>query len=181
MKDYFIHTIGIQTYLTDVQLDSLCRAYDGVKNENNDPVCYFDQTEKKRVFSKYAHMGFRMKIDFANPTVKKFDSRKRKYTAEWIVTPAKLLYHGQSMVKSFSIEEYVKACAVLKEILDEIKRDSGVDLLDEAKLYRVDVTKDIESPSDAFTQEVIRLAKKSLDQRGYQLADSVTEEKRNKK
>lgn len=77
MKDYFIHTIGIQTYLTDVHLDSLCRAYDGVKNENNDPVCYFDQTEKKRIFSKYAHMGFRMKIDFANPTVKKFDSRKR--------------------------------------------------------------------------------------------------------
>jgi hypothetical protein len=134
--------------------------------------------ERKRVFSKYADKGFRMEIDYADPLVKKYDDRHRAYKAEWIVTPAKLLYPGQAMKKLYTFEEYKKACTELEIILNEIKKDSGVDLLDEAKLRRIDVAHDIESPEEAFTKEVIRLAKKALAQTGYTLMKPVEEEKK---
>jgi hypothetical protein len=119
-----------------------------------------------------------MEIVVADEKVRKHDPQHRFFKATWIVTPAKLLYPGQAMKKLYSVEEYCSACEELYKILEEIKNDSGVDLLDEAKLRRVDVTKDIETPSEEYTQEVIRLAKKALKQYGYTLKAETDEEKR---
>ena len=106
------------------------------------------------------------------PFIEKWKGRKREdFKATWIVTPAKLIYPGEAMKKLMEPEEYTKACSLLEKIFHEIKTDSGVDLLHEAKLYRVDVTKDIETPSTEFSQEVIRLAKMALHQYGYHLLD----------
>ena len=74
------------------------------------------------------------------------------------------------MRKLYTSEEYVQSCGLLYEIMEEIKADSGVDLLHKAKLYRVDLTKDIETPSEAYTQEVIRLSKVALKKYGYEFS-----------
>jgi hypothetical protein len=57
----------------------------------------------------------------------------------------------------------------LKEILQEIKDQSGIDLWNETKLKRIDLTKDIETESDEYTMEVIRLSKLALHKTGYHL------------
>ena len=55
------------------------------------------------------------------------------------------------------------------ESLQEIKNKSGIDLWNETKLKRIDLTKDIETESDAYTMEVIRLSKLALHKTGYHL------------
>ena len=57
----------------------------------------------------------------------------------------------------------------LKTLLQEIEFHTGVNLWNEVKIKRIDLAKDIPTPSDAYSQEVIRLAKKALYKTGYQL------------
>ncbi len=110
-----------------------------------------------------------MEIIFT-PCIEKLKRRRHEdYKATWIVTPAKLIYPGEAMKKLMEPEEYTKACSLLESIFHEIKTDSGMDLLEKAKLYRVDVTKDISTPSEEYSQEVIRLAKIALKKYGYYL------------
>ena len=168
----FIHTVGIETYLSFDQLNGFYKAYG-----YHDDIYFYDHEEKKRVLCKYADRGFRMEIVIADKKVKQNDPQHRALKANWIVTPAKLLYPGQAMKKLYSVEEYYAACEELYKIIEEIKKDSGVDLLDDAKLRRVDIAKDIETPSEEYTHEVIRLAKKALKQYGYRLMAEVDEEK----
>ncbi len=119
-----------------------------------------------------------MEIKNADPMVTKFDALHRRFRADLIVTPGKLLYPGHAMMNLYTIEEYDKACYELYRILDEIENATGVDLLTEGRLYRVDVTKDIVTPSDEYSQEVIRLAKKGLYKRGYRFMEPVDDDKR---
>lgn len=42
-------------------------------------------------------------------------------------------------------------------------------IMHKAKLHRVDVSKDIETPSEEYSQEVIRIAKRALHKYGYEL------------
>jgi len=169
----FIHTIGIETYLTDEQYNAFSRAYG-----NNNKIYYWDSVNKKRVFLKYADRGFRMEITTANENVTKYDPLHRRYRADWSVTPAKLLYQRKAMMKLFTPQEYEKACHELYKIIDEIENATDVDLLKEGRLYRVDIAKDIPTPSEEYTQEVIRLAKKALFQHGYIFSQPIPEEKR---
>jgi len=86
-----------------------------------------------------------------------------------IVTPAKLIYPKGTMKKLLTAEEYALAMEKLKEILQEIKNKSGIDLWNETKLKRIDLTKDIETESDEYSREVIRLSKLALHKMGYHL------------
>jgi hypothetical protein len=169
----FIHTIGIETYFSFDQINAFYKTYGYHKD-----IYFYDEATEKRVHCKYADRGFRMEIVVADEKVRKHDPLHRYFKATWIVTPAKLLYPGQAMKKLYTFEEYKKACTELEIILNEIKKDSGVDLLDEAKLRRIDVAHDIESPEEAFTTEVIRLAKNALAQTGYTLMKPIEEEKK---
>ena len=167
----FIHTFSCVTYLTKPRFDRMQDSY--TQKE------LFCGKNEKWVFSKYAEYGFRMEIIFT-PYIEKLKHKHHEdYKAEWIVTPAKLLYPGESMRKLFAPEQYTEACTVLADILKETKEQSGVDLLHETKLRRVDVTKDITTPSEEYSQEVVRLAKIALSQYGYHLLDidSIEEKK----
>ena len=157
----FIHTFSCITYLDDTEFKRLRDSY--TQEE------LFSNRNKKWVFCKYAARGFRMEIIFT-PYIERGKREKyERYKAELIVTPAKLIHPNEPMSKLFCIDEYCKACENLHGILEEIKKDSGVDFLDETKLKRVDVTKDIMTPSEVYSQEVIRLAKIALDKYGYNL------------
>ena len=166
----FIHTFSGVTYFTETQFNRMKDTYNRKE--------LFPYNNEKWVFCKYADRGFRMEIIYT-PFIEKQKGRKYEdFKAEWIVTPAKLLYPGQGMMKLYDHEDYAKACGQLADIFHEVNKDSGTDLLHKAKLYRVDVTKDIETPSEAYTHEVIRLAKAALHQYGYRLWEVENAEER---
>ena len=172
MKE-FIHTYGIETYMTDDQYNAFYNAYGYHKD-----IYFPDPSNNKRVFNKYANRGFRMEIKYADPMVTKYDALSRRFKADWIVTPGKLLYPGHAMMNLYTAEEYDTSCYELYRILDEIENATGVDLLKEGRLYRMDVTKDVVTPSEEYSQEVIRLSKKGLFRYGYRFMEPVPEEKR---
>ena len=157
----FIHTFSAVTHLSLTEKDNLTLAY----YED----IFFNGEEKVLVFHKYAENGLRVHIEFCTSEEKKYDKKHRAYKAELIVTPAKLIYPNGGMKKLLTAEEYALAMEKLKGILQEIKNKSGIDLWNEAKLKRVDLTKDIETESDEYSREIIRLSKLSLHKTGYHL------------
>ena len=166
----FIHTFSGVTYLTLPQFYRMRASY----NEKE----FFCCQNEKWVLTRYADRGFRMEIVFT-PWIEKQKRKKHElYKVSWIVTPAKLLYPGHPMMKLFTPEEYYTACTLLADIFQEIQKTSGVDFLYESKLYRVDVTKDITTPSENYSQEVIRLAKIAISRYGYYLLDPDTLEEK---
>ena len=166
----FIHTFSGVTYLTLPQFYRMRASYN-----KKDLFC---RQNEKWVLARYADRGFRMEIVFT-PCIEKQKRKKHEiYKAVWIVTPAKLLYPGEPMKKLFTPEEYRTACTLLADIFQEIQKTSGVNFLYESKLYRVDVTKDITTPSETFSQEVIRLAKIAISRYGYYLLDPDTLEEK---
>ena len=157
----FIHTFSAVTHLSLIEKDNLTLAY-------YDDI-FFKGDEKIIVLSKYAENGLRIHIEFNSTAEKKYDKEHKAYKAELIVTPAKLIYPNGKMKKLYTAEEYTLAMEKLKEILQEIKGKSGIDLWNETKLKRIDLTKDIETESDEYTMEVIRLSKLALHKTGYHL------------
>ena len=157
----FIHTFSVVTHLSLHEKDNLALAY-----------CedmFFNSDEKIFVFYKYADNGLRVKIEFATSDEKRYDKKHRDYRAELIVTPAKLIYPKGTMERLLTAGEYALAMEKLKTILQEISNKSGVNLWHESKLKRIDLAKDIATESDAYSREVIRLAKLSLHKTGYHL------------
>ena len=63
MKE-FIHTYGVETYLTDDQYNAFYRAYG-----YHEDIYFPDRIHNKRVFTKYAQRGFRVEIKDADPIV----------------------------------------------------------------------------------------------------------------
>ena len=163
----FIHTFSAYTYLSIAHTRTMEQIYGD--------EFFYNHIARKYIFSKYAGRGFRMEIEFVSSAEKKYSKKHYNYRAEWIVTPAKILYPGQPMKKLYTQEEYDKACECLYDILAEIKKESSIDLLDETKLHRMDIAEDIKASSDEYSQEVIRMAKKALHKYGYNLW-SPTEE-----
>ncbi len=157
----FIHTFSAKTHLFKNEKDNLTRAY-----------CediFFDSTERKFVLHKYAENGLRIEIEFNSKAEKKYDNEHHEYKVELIITPAKLLYPGEVMAKLYTIEEYELAFEKLNQLLREIELNCGVSLWKETKIQRVDISKDIETGSDEYSKEVIRLAKLALHKTGYHL------------
>ena len=157
----FIHTFSVVTYVSTEERDKFLLVY-------SDDI-FFNGKEKEWIFHKYTENGLRIYITYCNPKERKYDKEHRAYKVELIVTPAKLIYPNGGMKKLLKAEEYALAMEKLKEILQEIKSKSGIDLWNEAKLKRIDLTKDIETESDEYSKEIIRLSKLSLHKTGYHL------------
>ena len=157
----FIHTFSAKTHLFKNEKDSLTRAY----SED----IFFDSTEGKFILHKYAANGLRIEIEFNSKPEKKYDKEHKEYRVKLIVTPAKLIYPNEAMKKLFTTDEYKLAFDKLNEILREIELSTGVSLWKGAKIHRIDITKDLETPSNEYSLEVIRLAKLALHNTGYHL------------
>ena len=157
----FIHTFSAVTHLSVREKDALTLNY------GND--IFFNGDEKIFVLHKYAENGLRIYIEFNSTAERKYDKEHRAYKAELIVTPAKLIYPDMGMKKLYTAEEYALAMEKLKEILHEIQSKTKINLWMNAKLKRVDLSKDIETESDEYSMEVIRLSKLALYKTGYHL------------
>ena len=157
----FIHTFSANAYLFVSETDKLKEAYKG--------DFFYNSEEQLFVLSKYAERGLRIQIKFTKNKEKKYDKKHRDCKIELIITPAKLLYPGEAMQKLFGKEDYKNAIETLKSLLNEIELQSGINLWREVKIKRIDLAKDICTPSDEYSQEVIRMAKKALYKTGYKI------------
>ena len=164
----FIHTFSVTTHIYNAQKDNLAAAF----GEH----FFYNSGEKHYVLSKYAKDGIRVEIKFNPEKEKKYDKKHRDCKVEMIITPAKLLYPNQPMEKLYSPSEYEEACIRLEKIIREIELLSGVNLWEEVKLKRIDVSKDVETPSDEYSREVIRMAKLALYKTGYHIWRPTLEE-----
>ena len=164
----FIHTFSANSYLFASEKDKLQEAY----RED----FFYNSEERHFVLSKYAERGLRIQIKFTKNNEKKYDKKHRDCKVELIITPAKLLYPGEAMQKLFNKEDYIKVIENLKALLGEIELQSGINLWREVKIKRIDLAKDICTPSDEFSQEVIRIAKKALYKTGYKLFTPTEED-----
>ena len=121
------------------------------------------------MLSKYIDNGLRIEIAFSHKKEKQFDKKHRDCKVELIINPAKLCYPGETMKKLLRADEYRQAIENLEILLGGIELRSGVNLWNEVKIKRIDLAKDIQTPSDDYSREVIRLAKKALWKTGYHI------------
>lgn len=156
----FIHTFSVDTKITNDELSKLYAAYD---KGNGRMFC----NDTKYVLPAYAENGLRIEIKQCQGIECQMDKEHCKYKATMIFTLYKLLHPGESMGMLTRAEEIVAAVNKICEILSEIDDKSGVKLWVRAKIKRVDVTRDMHTPSDDYTKEIIRLAKKSVLRYGY--------------
>ena len=160
MKE-FIHTFGLQTVISEPQKKALEDAFS--------QSSYYNHTDEVFVLSKYVNQGVRIEIKYRTAKEKRYEKKHRDFNVRIMVTPAKLLYLEQPMSRLYSAREYMRACQKLQYIIKEIRCESGVDLWDEVKIKRIDVTKDVETESARYSQTVIHMAKKALCKTGYHI------------
>lgn len=157
----FIHTLSATAHLFLAEKNDLEKAY----RED----FFYHKEKQKFILSKYIENGLRIEIAFNHKKEKQYDKKHRDCKIELIINPAKLCYPGETMRKLLSADEYRQAMDNLEILLGEIELRSGVNLWKEVKIKRIDLAKDIQTPSDAYSQEVIRLAKKALWKTGYHI------------
>ncbi len=157
----FIHTFSFLTYINKEDLLILKNAYDN--------GFFFESKENKYVFGNYSHNGVRCELRYSSPDERKYNKDTEEYKMEIIVTLAKLIYPEDKMKKLYLPDEIYMACRNLKRIILDIYDKTGVHLYDKLKLYRVDVTKDVKTPSNEHSLEIIRLAKKAVVKNGYNI------------
>lgn len=161
----FIHTFSMKRCFSEQEHQNFKSTY-GSK--------YFFNGGKKKakrkpkfVMSKYADNGLKVEIKKRKYEEIKYDSLSRQYKATIIITPHKLLTPGKQMGKLTNSTDIQAACKRLINIFSEIQDESGVDLWQDAELHRIDITKDVRTPSDLYSAEIIRASKQAVYRCGY--------------
>ena len=155
----FIHTFSVTRCFSEQEYMDFKNAY-GLK--------FFYNSDKHRfVLSKYADNGIRVEIIKREDKERKYDSLHRKYKATIIITPHKLLTPGKHMGKLTSGSDIEAACKQLESIISVIENESGLNLWQDVKLRRVDITKDVVTPSDLYSAEIIKASKQAVYKNGY--------------
>lgn len=156
----FIHTFSLVTKITDEDLESMKRVYQ--RNE-----FFWNGDTKRWILGKYADKGLRIEVMNRHKKSIRYDKAYTK-KAVMIFTLYKLVYTGEKMGEIYSERDVEAALQTVAELLYEIHEKTGTDLWKNAKVYRVDVTHDVITPSEDYSDEIIRIAKKSLLKCGYQ-------------
>lgn len=161
----FIHTFSMKRCFSEQEHQNFKSTY-GSK--------YFFNGGKKKakrkpkfVMSKYADNGLKVEVKRRKYEEIKYDSLGSQYKATIIITPHKLLTPGKQMGKLTNSADIQAACRRLMNIFSEILDESGVNLWQDAELHRVDITKDVRTPSDLYSAEIIKASKQAVYRCGY--------------
>lgn len=96
-----------------------------------------------------------------------YDREHKEVKMEIIITPYKLLHPGHPFARLKSIEEYDAAYIAFQSIVEEISEDTGLTLLNEFKIHRVDLTHDVRIPSQDYARDIISVCKATELPKGY--------------
>lgn len=157
----FIHTFSMIRYFSKQEHMAFKSLY-GSK-------FFFNSDENKFVLSKYTDDGLRVEIKKSDNKERRYDPLHRKYKAKIIITPHKLLAPCKKMGKLTSSADIRVACERLTSTISSIENESGVNLWQDVKLCRVDITKDVITPSDLYSTEIIKASKQAVHKCGYKV------------
>lgn len=158
----FIHTFSIKRPIIEEEYTPLF---------GNTHALFF-WNSKKNIWVLKGHEGSGLRAEVRplknDYPLRAFNGEHPRYEIEIIITLAKLLNPDTNLGGLTTKAEIELACKNLGIITKDIEEISKVDLLQGAKLNRVDLTKDIITPNDLYTHEIIAAAKKSIDRYGYE-------------
>ncbi len=158
----FIHTFSMTRFFSEQERITFKNLYGS--------NFFFNSDKNKFVLNKYTDDGLRVEITESSYKDRHYhDPLNRKYKAKIIITPHKLLHPGKQMGKLTSNTDIQAACVLLTNIFSEIQNESGVNLWQDAKLRRVDISKDIITPSDLYSVEIIKASKQAVHKCGYKV------------
>ena len=103
----------------------------------------------------------------------KYNARYSRYQLQFIVTLAKLLDPNRNLGGITDKNEIEDACKKWNEIVRKIEKTSGVNLLDKTELCWVTLEKDIVTPNESYSHEIIDLARYAFDEYGYKKKNPV--------
>jgi len=155
----FIHTISLKT---NISLEDKNKFQESFKSD----IVWLGN-EKKYIMHKYNKNGVLIQISNRNAEEVKYDKEHLMYKVKIIVNLFKLLNPGKLYGWITDKDELHSACKILQSIFKHIETHSGINLSDNIVLSRVDITKDVITPSEEYTLEVIRLSKVSSKKYGY--------------
>ena len=167
----FIHTISLKTYIS---LDDKNKLQEVFKSD----IVWLGN-EKKYIMHKFGKNGVLIKMSNRSDKEIKYDKEHRMYKVKIIVNLFKLLNPEKIYGQFLDENDIYSACHVLRNIFRCIETQSRINLLNNLILSRVDVAKDVVTPSDGYTLEVIRLSKLAAKKYGYENY-VPTEEKKKK-
>lgn len=162
----FIHTLSLIRFCEKDEIEAF--------KANYDKKAFFydgDNDKKFWVLQLYKHFGLRIEIKPVPKKVKQWELNKTRYPFMMIIyiTPAKLVNPGVNLGGLTDKVEIEKACKELETLVKVIEEKSDVNILSDTFLWRVDLTKDLLTPSDLYSQEIIKALKKSIKKYGYHL------------
>lgn len=154
---FFIHTFSLQKNAYYKQAEKIWTCYNDMNIKQEDGI----------LINHFAEEGLRIQISHRSNIAIHYDKEHKDTKIELIITPYKLLHPGNYLGEIRNRREMHTALMRVFELLDEIKSDTGVNLLKGAKIKRVDITKDVITPSQKYTREIIAVCKATSLQRGY--------------
>lgn len=154
---FFIHTFSLQKNAYYKQAEKIWTCYNDMNIKQEDGI----------IINHFAEEGLRIQISHRGNIATQYDKEHKETKIELIITPYKLLHPGDYLGKIRNRREMHDASMRLYELLDEIKSDTGVNLLKGAEIKRIDITKDVITPSQEYTREIIAVCKATSLQRGY--------------
>lgn len=155
----FIHTISFTKHISLNDKTQLNDAY-------KDSIIWIVD-EKKYIMHRYNDYGITLKIEKNSEPEQKFNREHHMFKMKIIVNLFKLLNPGKEYGMITKQDEFELDAKHLSGILKRIENESGVCLYKDLVLKRIDVAKDVVTPSDEYTQEVIRLSKLAPKKYGY--------------
>lgn len=154
----FIHTFSLETILTFIEAERIWKTYnmDNLKN-NNDEFCVM----------KFAKNGLRIYFKYRTEKEIQYDKEHAEVKVEWIVTPYKVLHDGQPMGEITSLEEMKQVLIRLTQIFEQIEKETNTFFTKKLKMRRIDLTRDIPTPSTIYSREIISVCKATQLPYGY--------------
>lgn len=153
----FIHTFSLQKKESFDRAEKIWTYY------NNENI----SKEEGILVNHFAKEGLRIQMRYRSDEEVRYDKEHKKIKIELVITPYKLIHPGEDMGKILKYTDMDRAIKRLFELLEEIKRNTEIDLSEDLQVNRVDITKDIITPSQIYTKEIIAVCKATSLPRGY--------------
>lgn len=154
----FVHTFSLETNLKFREAEKIWQTYNmgNIKN-GNDEFCVM----------KFSKNGLRIYFKYRTAKEIQYDKEHAEVKVEWIVTPYKVLYEGQPMGEITSLEEMKQVLIRLHQMFQQIEKETDTFFVKKLKMRRIDITRDILTPSIIYSREIISVCKATQLPYGY--------------
>ena len=168
----FIHTCSISVNITWKESQVLQNRYQWMPLNKSYKGKNYDYS-----ITQFCKNGLQIQVRRREKKEIKYDKRHRPFRMDLIITPYKLLYPDVHLGKILNMGQLREALLVLDKMIDRIEQETGIEIKYDYKIQRVDVTCDVETPSDIYSKEIIAAIKTARLPYGYKVPNLSETEK----